>query len=264
MEERRRPPDGEQERDIKVVLDEFYFKDVASKSVVNARSALPWSCKRTILIQEVLRILLTCSGDLPWKTVVGHVNHMMLRLQYSGYDQKFRTEIVRSALSAYNRLIELDASGEKQTKRLCRKLERARERRRRRENWCKKGGFDTVIFVPVTPGSQLKHPFIKEIKETGFRNMVVEQSGVTLESLLQKSAPFKEKQCRNIDCLVCQNNGKGPCRSAGVTYELVCRVCQNKYIGETLEALTLVSQGLLSKHSLKPRTEKLLFLGPLK
>ena len=37
---------------------------------------------------------------------------MMLRLPYSGYDQKFRTEVVRSALKAYNRLIELDASGE--------------------------------------------------------------------------------------------------------------------------------------------------------
>ncbi|KAL9954933.1 hypothetical protein ACROYT_G042522 [Oculina patagonica] len=105
---------------------------------------------------------------------------MMLRLQYSGYNQKFRTEVVRSALTAYNRLIELDASGETPLyrPREWRKLDRAREKRRKREIWFKKGGFDTVIFVPATPGSQLKHRYMREIKETGFKVRVVEQSGV--------------------------------------------------------------------------------------
>ena len=57
-----------------------------------------------------------------------HVNHMMLRLPYSGYDQKFRTDVVRSALKAYNRMI--DASGEQPLYRLreWRRLERAQER----------------------------------------------------------------------------------------------------------------------------------------
>lgn len=103
---------GEGENKVSVVLHEFYSKDVASKCVVNARSAMSWRGKRTILTQEVLRILRNCSRELPWEVVVGHVNHMMLRLQYSGYNQKFRTEVVRSALKAYNRMIELDASGE--------------------------------------------------------------------------------------------------------------------------------------------------------
>lgn len=102
IERRRRVGDDGQDRDMQFVLHEFYYKDVASSSVINARSALPWSCKRTILTQEVLRILLNCSRELPWEVVVAHVNHMMLRLQYSGYDQKFRKEVVRSALAAYN------------------------------------------------------------------------------------------------------------------------------------------------------------------
>ena len=92
--------------EVCVVLHEFYSKDVASKCVINARSALAWSCKRTVLTQEALRILLNCSRELPWETAVGHVNHMMQRFQYSGYDQGFRTEVVRSALKAYNPLIE--------------------------------------------------------------------------------------------------------------------------------------------------------------
>ena len=104
LEKKNRVVDSALEREVRevnVVLHEFYYKDVSSRSVVNVRSALPWNCKRTILTQEVLRILLNCSRELSWETVVAHVNHMMLRLQYSGYDKKFRTEVVRSALSAY-------------------------------------------------------------------------------------------------------------------------------------------------------------------
>ena len=122
---------GEEENEVCVVLHEFYSKNVASKCVINARSALPWSCKRTVLTQEILRILLNCSRELPWETAVSHVNHMMLRLQYSGYDQRFRTEVVRLALKAYNRLIELDASGEQPLyrPRSWKQLERAEEKR---------------------------------------------------------------------------------------------------------------------------------------
>ena len=103
IEKRRHVRDGGQDRDVHVVLHEFYYNDVASKSVINARSALALSCKRTILTQEVLRIFLNCSRELPWEAIVAHVNHMMLRLQYSGYDRKFREEVVRSPLATYNR-----------------------------------------------------------------------------------------------------------------------------------------------------------------
>ena len=113
IEKTRCVGDGGQDHDVQVMLHEFSYKDVASKSVINARSALPWSCKRTLRTQEVLRILLNCSRELFWEATVTHVSHMMLRLQYSGYDRTFREEVVRSALAAYNRLIELDANGEK-------------------------------------------------------------------------------------------------------------------------------------------------------
>ena len=77
---------------------------------------------------------------------------------------------MRSALASYNRLLELDASGEKPLyrPREWRALERAREERKRPGNWFRKGDFDTVIFVPATPGSQLKHRYMREIKATVF------------------------------------------------------------------------------------------------
>ena len=235
VEMKRGQDEREEEDGVSVVLHEFYSKDVASKWAINARSALPWNSKRTILTQEVLRILLNCSRELPWAAIISHVNNMMLRLQYSGYDQKFRADVVRSALKAYNRLLELDASGEQPLyrPREWRQLERAQERRRKRESWYRTGGFGAVIFVPATPESQLKDRYVREIKDAGFKVKVVEQPGITLKRMLQRSDPFKEKNCRDINCLVCSTGGKGSCRSTGVTYELVCQVCHHKYIGET-------------------------------
>ena len=69
VEKKNRVVDSALEREVNVVLHEFYYKDDSSRSVVNARSALPWTCKRTILTQEVLRILINCSRELPWETV---------------------------------------------------------------------------------------------------------------------------------------------------------------------------------------------------
>ena len=75
---------------------------------------------------------------------------------------------MRSALAAYNRLVELDGNGEKPLyrPREWRALEWAREKRKRRDNWFRRGGFDRVIFVPATPGSKLKRRCMKEIEAT--------------------------------------------------------------------------------------------------
>ena len=59
--------DGNTER---LVLHEYYAKDVSSKAVVHAESAMPSSTKRTVLTQEALRVMLRYSPLLPWETTV--------------------------------------------------------------------------------------------------------------------------------------------------------------------------------------------------
>ena len=56
---------------------EYYMKPVSSVAVVDARSTLPWKSKRTILVQQMIRILRNCSEDLPWETKTKHLNRMM-------------------------------------------------------------------------------------------------------------------------------------------------------------------------------------------
>ena len=166
----KRIRDGESQGENRV-LHEYYSKEISSAYAINARSALSWRSKRTILTQEVLRVLLNCSVELPWQVLFKHVNHMMMRLQYSGYDQKFRTEVVKSALNAYKHILRLDACGEKPMyrTRTWRKIEIVREKRKKREGWYRKGGYDSVIFVPATPGSELKRRYEKEVDEEGMK-----------------------------------------------------------------------------------------------
>ena len=43
------------------IMHEYYYKEVATKAVINSRAAVPEKMKRTVLTQEIIRILRNCS-----------------------------------------------------------------------------------------------------------------------------------------------------------------------------------------------------------
>ena len=230
----------ENQKETYQVMYEYYTKDVSSKHVVNARSALPWNSKRTILTQETLRIMLNCSRELPQSIVNKHLNGLMLRMQYSGYDRKFRTEVTKSAISAYKKIVEKEEKNEQPIHRPkdWKKTERAEEKRKKKGEWYKKGKgkkneYDSVIFVPTTPKAELRKRYEEEIKNSKLKIRVVETAGKTLKKHVQRSDPFKKETCGDTKCLVCTTEGKGPCRTTGTTYEVICGGCEATYIGET-------------------------------
>ena len=124
-----------------VVLHEFYAKEVSSKMRLSSRSALPMKVKRTVLTQEVLRVLLNCNPEIPWERTVGHVNNVMRRIQYCWYSKGFRYEIVQCALHTYKKIQELDQTGVKPMYRPKerRQNERRKEKEEKRRSWYKKG-----------------------------------------------------------------------------------------------------------------------------
>ena len=67
----------------------------------------------------------------------------------------------------------------------------------------------------------------------GLKIKIVERTGTNLKKVLQRSNPFKNRLCARQDCFVCTTGGQGPCGALGVTYEIVCKRCLKKYIGET-------------------------------
>ena len=186
------------------------MKEVSSKSVVLAQSALSWPVKRTVLTQEALRIMLNCSPLLPVQELTEHLSHFSLRMQYSGYSQKFRGEIINSAYIAYRKIKAQVDDGDRPLYRTreWQENERRRSKRDKQVNWYKKGGYESVIFVPATPNSELQKKYSDEVSKSGLKIRIVERAGKS-KSFIQRSDPFTDKNCRQDDCMLCKSGGKG-------------------------------------------------------
>ena len=81
----------------------------------------------------------------------------MQLLKNSGYDEKFRAEILNSGLKGYNKIVEAERDRIKPMYRPKGWNTTARwlAKRRKKKNWL--GPFwKSAIFVPPTPGSELK------------------------------------------------------------------------------------------------------------
>ena len=185
----------------------------------------------------MLRIMLPCSRYHSWETV--H-NHFMKKIQYSGYDQRFRYDVAKSAINAYNTMRENEERDIRPINRPkdWHKAERMQQNEKKRRNWYKQGGFDSVLFVPTTPKGKLKCMYENVIQRSGIRIKVVERTGRTLKSQLQTSDPFRQGNCERVNCFVCTTTGKGNCETESITYKIECRGgnCTNKvYKGETAD-----------------------------
>ena len=89
---------GEIETNTYKVITSHYMKDVSTRAVINERSSHPVNMKKNVLINEVIRILRNCNSFLKWEETADHISYFMKRLQFSGYDQTFRYEVVKKAL----------------------------------------------------------------------------------------------------------------------------------------------------------------------
>ena len=159
-------------------------------------------------------------------------------MQYSGYKQPMRYDVAKSAMNAYQTMMNNEANSIRPINRpkTWNKEERNRQKVRKRKEWYKQGGFDSVLFIPSTPKSKLKHMCEDAIKKSGIRIKVVERTGRTLKSQLQTSNPFREGGCKRIDCFVCTTSRRGKCQTESVTYRIEClgEDCRKKkYKGET-------------------------------
>ena len=234
----------QQDNDGYKILYEFYMKEITTKMVLHARSANPWRDKRNILTQEVIRILKNCSLSLPWEKKKKHIEDLCLRMQFSGYDKKFRAEVVKSGIQAYNTMRTNDERKitPLHRPRKWRRKEREKEKRAKKENWYKKGGNESVVFIPATPNGELKKRLTEKIKNSKVKLKVVEKNSTTLKKVFQK-ARLQRAPCADESCSICKTDEKFMCRQESVTYEIKCQGCGDLYIGETSRtAYTRVSE----------------------
>ena len=239
-----------------IVLHEFYYKEVATKAVTHSRSGMPHSVKRTTLTQELLRIMIRCSPELKWDDVIPHLDNCMLRMQYSGYNQHFRTTTLNSALKAYDEIKRKDREGIQPMYRNknWRKESREKDKRNKKTQWFRKGGYRSVVFIPCTPGSVLKRKYDEIIRKSKIPIKVVERSGTTIKSKVQKSNPFASKHCTDVEnCMVCRTGGTN-CRKEGVNYRITCDKCGAYYVGES--GRNAYTRGMEHEKEYKKKTEQ--------
>ena len=228
----------EEKEGKRTIMYEHYMKEVSSKAVIHIRSAMSTNMKRTILTQEMVRIMLHCSTNLPYEIKVKHLNEFILRMQYSGYNKEFRYDVTNSAMKAYASILEKEASGEKPVHRAknWKRDERRKEKVNKKANWYKNSGSETVIFVPYTPHSQLKSIYMAIIKNSKFKIKIVEKAGINIKRRIHKPNAVRKDGCNRDDCFVCKSGGKGSCSTNSVRYDIQCEQgCGMKaiYEGET-------------------------------
>ena len=228
------------------VLHEYYAKPMASKAIISQKSAMPLKEKRKIITQDILRIILRCSPLLPWNNVVKHINNYMLRMQFSGYKEKFRKEVLRSAIEAYGRIKREVREGKRPLYRnkQWQNKRRLEEKRNMKTNWYKQKNknknpqpknYKSILFVQPTMGSKLKKEYEKAIERSKCEIKVIERAGTNIKQQIQKSYPFNTQKCKHEHCFICTSNGKGNCHQENITYEIQCgkENCNYIYIGES-------------------------------
>ena len=110
--------------------------------------------------------------------------------------------------------------------------QRARAKVHKNINWFKSGGFDTVLFIPPTPGAVLASKIKKMEADTQHRRhwrfKVIELGGTSLKCQLQTLNPGPHNSCEAKDCLLCLTGNFGICGSNNICYSISCEKCEGE------------------------------------
>ena len=194
--------------------------------------ALAMSVKRTSLTQYGLRILRNTKLEVPWSEKAKMLSEFTARLRDSGYNEKFRQQIIQSILGGWDKMVTEHEAGRRPINRSrnWQGENRRQEKTRKKNNWYKTGGYSTVIFCPYTPGGELAKKWreieAREAETRGWRYKVVEQGGRQIRSIVCKN-PWTGP-CNDEDCFVCTTGGSGNCRQPGCTYKVQCLACKER------------------------------------
>ena len=213
---------GEVQPGIHKIITSHYMKDVSTRAVINSRSSHPIQMKKNVMVNETMRILRNCNKFCPWEEVAGHVSYFTKRLQFSGYDQQFRFEVVQKALKKYEQTKTTENS------------ENHTPKTKEKKNWYSRDNkTDAVMFVQATKDEALKKEVQRCAEKHKIKLKIVEKVENNVRKELQKSNPFKLEKCGREKCMICKIETGVNCRARGCVYEMLCSECERRYRGQT-------------------------------
>ena len=211
------------------VLHEHFMKDVSSRYLLSYRSAHPESMKINVLVNhslnEALKIMRNCSKFLTEEVVRSHLQYFVNRMQYSGYPVEYRYEVLIRAFKIREQQMALDGNGDTVS------------RRKSKRGWYVKDKYEGVMFVEVTPNSELKQRVQKACRKNKLKINVVEKMNRSVKTTLQRSNPFGWQSCGKLDCPTSNRDIKINCSARGCVYQIECVECKESivkmYLGQT-------------------------------
>ena len=222
------------------VEHKFYKKEVSNPLLMLANSAMPMKIKRNSLAQEGIRRLRNTSRHLPWEMKADILSDFSHKLMLSGYDEKFRLDIIQSAVTGYERQCERADNGGTP---LYRSRSYQENERRKKKLLTKTAWYrpsDAVIFIPATPGAELAKKVQSVVTEEGARiGMAVKVVVTGGKSMKQHLVRMDLTGCYYPDCLLCESGEVGASHTrSGVHYSGVCKLCAEngvvaRYDGES-------------------------------
>ena len=181
----------------------------------------------------------------------------MLKLKNSGYNQKFRKEILDSGLKAFQKMKEDDKNNVKPMYRSrdWNAEERQLSKAKKKFNWWNteksKIQYKSVLFVTPTPGGVLAKELRKREEELNKNNKerikIEEKGGLKIKDILGSKNPFKKSKCVQKTCPLCTTSEfvetskeeiKIPCNTNNIGYRWLCLTCKERNINKVYEGET--------------------------
>ena len=147
----------------------------------------------------------------------------------SGYKEGERNMIMREGIRRYDNLVEQEEKGIRPLYRYqgWEEAERCVKKKVKQKNWYGEE-VDSILFVQPTKGEVLKKRIQEEARRQRLNIKVVEESGRTIKSMVQRSDPSKRKGCWDEQCVVCETKEEGKCRKESIGYEIWCQKCKEE------------------------------------
>ena len=246
---------------------------MSRNELVGARSAMPTSMKVNILAEEGWRRILNSSSSLNLKisqsrnlyrgkpkttfkpdlTSIDDDIRLLLidfnrQMKKDDHSEKLREQIMEKVLQKWSDRVRDDLEGRRSYYRGRKERQGERKERGRgdKTSWFKRGGYQGVLKVQHTPGSQLAKNIQRRIQqEVPSRKLKVQEAlGGRLEGRVTSSRePWVLGGCQRSNCHLCSQSGgerkdKSNCWSRGCNYTITCMSFDKnkvmaKYFGET-------------------------------
>ena len=248
---------------------------MANPLVILQRSGIPEGTKVATMVAEIRRRWKNTWLGASKATYEEITKSFMDDLSAMGYTKPWKEKVLEKALVGYGRILTKVRLGEtlrnrgaksteiqRRYKKLCGntgwfrdELEtgectESEDTSQRQKRWRKAQNqrrVESVMFIPLTKGSELKQRLNEMECNIPFKSKFKYQevTGTSILGALNRQDPWGE-HCGRINCFNCQTK-TWQCTKQGIVYEITCQVCKSKevtssYFGES--ARTSFDRGL--------------------